>query len=153
MVAIEEPGKKIEESDIDKYCRIIGKKIPGDYRRFLLEYNGGRPEPDYFEIENHFEGEGNVAWFFRIESPVEATDLVWCYISIRDHIIGGYVPIAYSASSDEILLSLRSENFGEVWWYDNKRLWEGATGNDLYFKLADSFSDFLAKFKERPDWD
>ncbi len=50
----------LSEEDIQKFELVIGQQLPDEYRRFLLQHNGGHPEPSVFNIQGDMiTGKGN----------------------------------------------------------------------------------------------
>src|SRR6478735_4682764 len=45
------PAGPTSEADLASFERHIGHPLPPEYRGFLLEHNGGRPEPDAFLVD------------------------------------------------------------------------------------------------------
>jgi hypothetical protein len=47
-----EPGPRVSDADLDELECLVGFPLPSEYRSFLLEHNGGRPEacPTMFRI-------------------------------------------------------------------------------------------------------
>ena len=48
------------EEQISKFEKHIGHRLPSGYRNFLLEHNGGKPEPDAFKMNLWGEEEEDV---------------------------------------------------------------------------------------------
>jgi hypothetical protein len=42
-IPMTETGPRITADDVRRYERELGYELPGDYRRFLLDVNGGQP--------------------------------------------------------------------------------------------------------------
>lgn len=61
------------DSQISAFEAYIGHKLPPDYRQFLLQHNGGHPEPDAFLLNA---GYG------------EEEDIVMCFFPMRDLKLG-----------------------------------------------------------------
>src|SRR5690242_17137665 len=51
-VKIQESGRfgRCTERGVRAFERRIGRKLPADYSQFLLEHNGGTPEPSIVEV-------------------------------------------------------------------------------------------------------
>lgn len=67
------PAGPTTDAQVSALEAYIGHKLPEDYRRFLLEYNGGRPEPDAFLLNT---GNG------------DEEDIVMCFFPMRDLKLG-----------------------------------------------------------------
>ena len=67
------PAGPTNESEIAKFEELVGFRLPDDYRDFLLQHNGGCPEPDAFTLS---------IWGFDEE------DVVMCFFPMRDLSLG-----------------------------------------------------------------
>ncbi len=61
------------EDEIVKFEEHIGHRLPDDYREFLLQHNGGSPEPDAFTL---------------VMDEREEEDIVMCFFPMRDLSLG-----------------------------------------------------------------
>ena len=136
---------------IEEFEQSHGLSLPGSYKEFLLQANGGRPLTATFPIKglalNPF---GKVHFFFGIGAQLPVYDLVKTFDWFRHRIPAGIVPIACTAGSDYICLDLREEQ-GKVVYWDNRPFW--GTGiwreQDLYH-VADSFDEFITVMRSGP---
>jgi hypothetical protein len=67
------PAGPTTDAQIEAFEAYIGHKLPADYRQFLLQHNGGHPEPDAFLLNT---GCG------------EEEDIVMCFFPMRDLKLG-----------------------------------------------------------------
>ncbi|MEZ6138062.1 MAG: SMI1/KNR4 family protein [Pirellulaceae bacterium] len=67
------PAGPASESEIAVFETMIGHSLPEDYRRFLLEHNGGSPRPDAFTFNLFGRDEENI---------------VMCFFPLRDLSLG-----------------------------------------------------------------
>ena len=63
-IRIKDQGPKLSGQDIDSAEHDFGISFPKSYRRFLLEHNGGRPDPDTIDIPGHPQSPTDVQVFF-----------------------------------------------------------------------------------------
>lgn len=139
---IDNPGRSISESELDKISSEIGLELPTDYKDFLLTYNGGSPEPDAFPIKGHEEGVGTLQIFFGIDREIESSCLKWNYEEYKDRIPNSYLPIACSDTNDLICLVLSQNQYGSVVFWD--AMDEVSKDNlDNVYEIADSFTQLL----------
>jgi hypothetical protein len=149
-------GPVVTETDVAALEQRIDHRLPDDYRRFLLEVNGGR-----LAIENTtivLPGRGPftiVNMLFSLNDPNESNDLLrWA----MEKLSSSHSPlpsrdllfIGYDDGGGRILLALAGEHRGTVWFENtadprpedaNPRV-EWFKRRDMK-KLADSFEAFM----------
>jgi hypothetical protein len=144
-------GPHVTENDIAKLERHIGHRLPDDYRRFLVEVNGGR-------LDTH-EGfdDGIVHTLYMINATDESEDLL---ALAMDPIFRPLLPspdllrVGYDVGSRPILLALAGEHRGGVWFENTSNarpvgsnprvLWHDR--RDMK-KLANSFQEFMSSLQ------
>ena len=140
---MKELGPPLTEADIEWLEREISIRLPGEYRAFLLKYNGGRPSPGAFPIQglanNPF---GNIQVFFRIGGPIESSNLDWEYNVFAGRIPANLLAIACDDCGDLICLSLFGPDAGSVVFWDILNEPDEPTYANVY-PVADSFEEFL----------
>jgi hypothetical protein len=67
------PAGRTTDAQISAFETYVSYKLPTDYRQFLLQHNGGRPEPDAFVLKAHRGDE---------------EDIVMCFFPMRDLKVG-----------------------------------------------------------------
>ncbi|MGL5002547.1 MAG: SMI1/KNR4 family protein [Casimicrobium sp.] len=121
-------------------------KLPDDYKKFLLEFNGGKPEPDVIKVPGRRGGEAVIDRFFplrfRLENETVAFKKAQTY---RGRIPGEVLPVACDAAGNLFLLCVSGENVNQVFFWDHEREADGE--KQPYFDnmtfIADSFDSFL----------
>ena len=145
-------GPAVSEADVAGFEAQLGHALPEDYRRFLLEVNGGR-----LAMENKSFRYGNVNMLFSLNAADEGDDLLtWALherstsaLPSRDLLFVGY-----DDGGGLILVAVAGEHRGEV-WFENRSdpRPEGSNPRVLWFdrrdmkKLADSFEQFMGTLK------
>lgn len=144
-------GPHVMENEIETFEQKIGHRLPEDYRRFLLEINGGR-------LDTHtLFRDGIVHTFYSLNATREDNDLL---AEAMDPLSRSLLPnphllrIGYDAGSRPILLALAGEHRGEVWFENTSNarpvgsnprvLWHDR--RDMK-KLADSFQEFMSSLQ------
>ena len=94
----------------------IGSPLPPDYRRFLLEHNGGRPETEFWvdppgvSIDNFFSlGKRGLDSVY---------DLEWNRRTLG--LSSAYLPIATDAGGNALALCLIGDDAGAVYFWDHE---------------------------------
>lgn len=138
-------GKSVDEHQLRQWEQSAGYTLPKDYRIFLLKYNGGMVKP----------------WIFRHDHPqVAGSDREMLLDYLRDwqsvvessHLDTppdlatrppGHIDIGQDPGNGRILLSLRSEDHGNVvYWLPSYMAW-GEEPNNVVGFVARSFTEFL----------
>lgn len=145
-------GRRLSGNDIQELEAHIGIRLPGEYKAFLLEHNGGRPVPRAFPIEglanNPF---GVVLDFFGIDDPVESCNLDWNFESLKGRLPANLFPIACDDGDDLICLSLFGEDAGAVLFWDQHTEPPEPSYKNVY-RIAASFSEFIDGIRELPPY-
>ena len=143
MVTVFEQGKPITSEDIEQTEAKLGIPIPEPYRTFLLNNNGGRPEPDGLDIDGLSGDETAVRSFFAVKDADEINTIDYNLDLLRE----GYphknvLPIAVDISNGIFSLDLEEGKGFPVVYFE----WGGAWGNKPYEPLhvAADFNAFLS---------
>ncbi len=124
----------------------IGRRIPPDFRRFLLVHNGGRPEPDTFDILDWRGKPINgsfVQSFFGVNTGTNYNDLGFILDVYRDRLPPSLFPIGDDPGGNLICIETQISSAPIVFW-DHER--EGIA--NCVFRVADSFDTFLEQLYE-----
>jgi len=142
MVVISEQGRKISETEVTELERELGATLPDSYRRFLIEYNGGRPSPDIIDIVGLPGSPTDVQSFFSIGDEIESCDLIW-NLRLIDGRRTGFLPIACDSGGSRFCLRSAEGKKFEVAYLD---MMNGLSLGAQY-DVAPSFEAFLAKLR------
>ncbi len=128
---------EIELHDFEKENDI---RLPGDYRRFLLETNGGRPDPNNNVTPNTI-----VTYFLGMHNGDYYASLYKHIDMFRARLPLSTFPIATDPFGNLFLMSLHPEGHGHIYFWDHEREPEHQDGHyvDNCIFVAYSFSDFL----------
>lgn len=119
-----------------------GIKLPDEYRRFLLEYQGGNPEQYIFDFKHHNgRQDGAAICYFLGFYEDHSASLVVTYHGYQGHILHDLFPIAFDYGDNLICIGIGEDNFGKIYFWDH----DGET--DVYF-VANSITEFLALLHE-----
>ena len=149
---IEEPMEALSLQAIQDAEKALGVKFSNEYIQFLLKYNGGRPEPDGFDIEwqTHQEigqhwGTSMLSWFLSIYDGKSTNLLRYNQVTFRGRIPKETIAIAHDCGGNLILLGVTGEYKDKVlFWVKDYEVEEGEVpGFDNVGFLADSFDEFI----------
>lgn len=124
-----------------------GRKLPSDYRHFILTYFGGFPFPNRFDVFPDPWPE------FLDENPQAVFEFyTWEYvqnlISANYYFDGyprDYLIVGDAISPVHLLLGVREDNWGKIFlWYHSTDDWGGDVNNESGLVMAaDNFNDFI----------
>jgi len=149
--------------EIENLQRVLQVQLPEQYRRFLLQYNGGVPDPALnclYRIPQEFQSqfaEGFdlvvVHCFYFVKSPIEACALIGLNIDYRGRIPSDTIMIASDPFGDQFLLGVGKENTDRIYYWDHDS--EGFDPpEDMYHNVAQispSFERFIDSLEPNAD--
>jgi uncharacterized protein (TIGR02996 family) len=160
-VRFRDTGPALTGADLDRIERQLGITIPMEYLAFLLNYNGGVPEPGQFLLEgDEPEEHREVQWLLRIgaEGPGSNLPLEQVVTNLRRADAPGpmphdLLPIGEPATQDDVLfIGIAGNQQGRVYYF-NDYFFSYDAENQL--EIAPSFGHFLAmlgNYYDPPDW-
>ncbi len=144
-VTMTESHEPLGEDEVAALEQYLGSQLPSEYRTFLLAHNGGRPEPNAFEVED-YPGVGSILdWFLGIKEGVhnDISDHVEEY---RGRIPIDLLPIAYDPGGNLVCLAVSGPRTGSVYFWDHEGEEEAPSYRNVYL-IADRFDLFLDRLK------
>jgi hypothetical protein len=150
LSSVTSQNPKVGEERVQQFEREHGIHLPESYRGFLLENNGGHPEPDVFPIQG-FESNpfGVLQIFFGLSAVAKTSDLDWVLSDISPFVPAGILPIGCTEGGDFVCMDLRRRPHPIVYW-DRRPFWGTDIWNeaDLY-PIAKDFQQFLTLIHRR----
>ena len=114
-------------------------KLTDDYKKFLLEHNGGHPEPS---ISKH----SCVRYLFGLHNGPYHCNLVKRIKMYQGRIPEGIIPIASDPGGNLFCLALK-QNRGSVYFWDHEREEDEPSMNNMEIEST-SFNSFIEELKE-----
>ena len=149
-------GEQLYHDDIKKFEVRYALSLPEDYKRFLMERNGGTINGFYVtkefnekvpNINTGRKQQANVRRFFTLKKVA----IVYADIIDDPVLPTGLLPIADDPFGNYFILSTNCDNeYGSI-WFANHELWDEETGFWIYSKISDSFTDFLSSLSAFED--
>ena len=130
---------------IEEFENMISANLCHDYKKFLLEYNGGYPEKNAFDwvqknaIYENVVGGDDIRYFTSIQQSILD------YEYLRERMPNEFVQIADDNFSNRICLGIKGSYYGKVYFWDHD--WEAEDDEpptyDNLSLIANSFTDFI----------
>lgn len=131
------------EASLREFEHRLGKTLPDDYRRFLAEFNGGRPIPRNFDAIDGDDG-SLVHFFFTLDSNAPYYQLTKKIETYAMRVPDGLLPIACDDFGNLVLLDIGAKRVGDVSFWDHER--ENTEGDPYWDNIslvASSFTEFV----------
>jgi hypothetical protein len=148
MVQIFEHYGPLSETTLAEYENKWGCILPSDYRKFLLRFNGGYPEPDAFRFRNN-STRSLVDRFLGIHDR-EHSNLLKYLNTYTIRLPKNLFPVAHDPGGNLICLSVKGETTGKVYFWDHEN--EADEGEEPDYRnvylIADTFDEFLAGLQD-----
>jgi hypothetical protein len=144
---VKEHRGPIPEDRIQQFENRFGASLPEDYRAFLLQTNGGYPDPGGFAIRGTSDV-SQVSRFLALDG--ERWDDIEVYQDRYDgRIPAGWLPIGYDDFGNLLLLGLEGANRGRVAFWDHELERDDPVDADTPLtRLSSSFSSFVVGLRE-----
>lgn len=129
---------KLSLKDLKAFEREHNLKIPGLYREFLLNYNGGYVVPNVFYISTK-EGESALNVFYGIGNMYNNLEKKFDFF---DEILEiGFIPIASDSGGNQICLGINDDFFEKIYFWNHEQETDEPMEN-MHF-LAENINEFL----------
>jgi cell wall assembly regulator SMI1 len=119
-----EGAHAVTEAEIASFEQVAGMRLPDQYRAFLLQHNGAKPETNIFSTPDG--NESGVNEFIPMGELLSASQHI-------DGVIGRFLAVARDDCGNYVCLDLDSE--GEVFFWDHEQ--------PDKLRLAKSWNEFL----------
>ena len=130
----------------------IGSALPDDYRRFMSEFNGGRPEPSGFVFPTEDgKSDSAVRYFLTLDDREERYTIRDFLDRYSDRIPQKLLPIPCDSFGNLVLLDAGAKSAGAVCFWDHEAVcfWDHEKESmdeptwDNIADVASSFTNFL----------
>jgi hypothetical protein len=129
---------KVSLEQIENFEKTNNIELPKLYKNFLLEYNGGRVEPNVFKISSD-EGESVVNVFYGIGNM--KNNLEKKFEFFEEILEIGFIPIARDSGGNQVCLGIREEFNDQIFFWMHDEEYEEAMDNMHY--LAKNIKEFI----------
>jgi len=120
----------------------IARPLPASYRAFLLNHNGGTPEPDTIDIQDASFKTTDVQVLHGIDDEFTSCDLLSSWENLDGCKENQLLPVAHDSGGHSFALVVAEEEYGHVYYFDSTEI-----PPKPYF-VANDFDEFLSKIRE-----
>jgi hypothetical protein len=136
------------EEALNQLEALIGCALPDDYRRFMSEYNGGRPEPSGFVFATeHGNSDSSVRYFLTLDRAEDRYTIQEFMDRYDDRIPQKLLPIACDSFGNLILLDAGANLPGAGCFWDHEKESMDEPNWENISVVAQSFKEFLRILK------
>lgn len=132
----------LEAARLEAFESSIGARLPDDFRRFLIDHNGGRPALDHVLDA---EGDDSLACLdgaYGLHDGPESRRLESTFAALRDALPAGLVAFGNDPGGNQFCIGIAGEHRGRVYFWDHE-----AAG---LMPLGESFAEFLSRLGPDP---
>jgi len=140
-IALYEKNEPINIDDIKALENKMQIKFPQEYIAFMLEQNGGSPKKCEFDLPD--DSNSSVVNYFYPMGDMDG-NLEKKHFIFDGEIPENFITIGCDSGGNQILLRIKCENIGELYFWDHDV--DPEEGNNMHF-LAISLSEFLKILK------
>lgn len=128
----------------------IGYTLPDAYKKFLLQYNGGRPDTtnNVFYISQQ-SGSDILDFLYGINiTDFDCYDLFYYRSTMIGRMPMSLICIGGDPFGNQICISLAIDTYGRIYFWDHE-----LEGSENIFFLSNSFEEFVNSLEEEKDDD
>jgi len=159
-------GDKLKEADLKKFEKTLGTTLPDEYRKFLLKYNGGYPNPAFIDIpKNDYcrypDDMGTSVEFLcgiHKDPALVGIDLAYMidkYKITEQQMPDELLPIGGDIMVNLICIGLQGQYRNKVYYWDQDWAADPEKENQPFWKnvteISESFDKFLEDLHEAPE--
>lgn len=126
----------------------LGTRLPEEYRQFILDFNGGRPSPDCFELALRAGPyTGSVVDYFLSVDVADEMNIDNVLGWLRGRKPRALLPIASDPGANYVMLGIEGDVRGKVYFWNHE--WEPQNEQEWsnIDLIADSFDAFMSGLK------
>lgn len=132
------------EEALNQLEETIGSSLPPDYRRFLSDSNGGRPEASGFVFEtSDGMSDSSVRYFLTLDEREERYAIAEFLDQYSKRPSQKMLPVGCDSFGNIVLLDVGAKSVGAVCFWDHEQENMDEPTWDNIFVVAPSFSEFL----------
>jgi len=120
LTEIRQPGKQLDQDDVDVLNRRLISPVPDEYRDFLLQNNGGEPK-EYalnFDAKKLGVSGEELGYFYGIDT--ESENIIDTIDNLSHVLPKNLIPIVDTPGGNYFLLSVNPSTYGIIYYKDHE---------------------------------
>lgn len=144
------PFGELGTKALEDFEQIIQYRLPEDYRKYLLDFNGAEPINTICSISDD-EGETRIHGMLGIHDGPEYCRIESNFGDNNSTRKTGLLAFAYDQGGNDFCICLLPKHYGEVYFYDH----ESSYADDIVtlIKIADSFDCFIESLTSEEEYE
>jgi len=147
------PYGKLSLDKLEEFEKEIGVKLPDEYRKYLIQYNGAKFENNTFSLNWDKGNKSTIHSMYGIANKPK-------WFSIREQnpylydinvVKKGYLSIGSDGLGNQILIKLKWPNKGAIYFWDHEKPF--LRFKNVLLKQADSFIEFVDNLKKEETYE
>lgn len=150
-MVIQNSRHKIDDKELSDLETRLKMKLPNDYKKFLLQNNGGIPIPNVFDF---IDGDGQnsnslVHYFYAVYNDNGHDNLEnnYNFFKSERRIPSNILPIAEDPFGNMICISVSGDDYGKVYFWDHELEGQSESYDNISL-IASSFDEFINNLHE-----
>jgi hypothetical protein len=131
---------KLSETEVTDFENVNSIKLPLEYKQFLLDFNGGVPEPNRNLNPNTY-----VTCILGMHNGPYHASLYKHIDMFKERLPLSTFPIGTDPFGNLFIMTLHSESYGQIFFWaheEEPKIQDGHFTDNCYF-VANSFSEFV----------
>jgi CheY-like chemotaxis protein len=112
-------GIGLADADVAHLERVIASRLPPDYRKFLIDWNGGVPIPARFHVLGE---EREVARFYSLFAMSPLDDLETRHSALHKLVPDDLLAIGLDTKANLLCLGIGADTYGAIYYFSIDRL-------------------------------
>jgi len=135
----------------DEFCKKFDLNIPDDYRKFIIDENGGEPFKNSFLVETNKELVSIELLFGLVsEKRLQSCDVEKWMIELGSDLSVGMIPIGKDIYGNLFVLGTGTGfGFKGVFYWDVRRVFPQSTDRSNVYPLTKTFSEFTKQIEDQ----
>ncbi|HSG70511.1 MAG TPA: SMI1/KNR4 family protein [Planctomycetaceae bacterium] len=132
-----------EESSLSRFEQKFKTVLPYEYRSFLLRQNGGFPLNDVLFHVPELNEDVMLAMLYGVSDIPSQGTIEFEINDILEDLKGLLLPIGHDPGGNSILLGLKEEFLGRVYYWDSSYFFETSDDDLNTYLISETFNEFI----------
>lgn len=148
---IQNSRQKINNKELSDLESKLNITFPNDFKEFLLQNNGGIPNPNVFDFINRdgYNANSFVHYFYAVYDGNDYDSLESNYLlySSEKRLPSNIIPIAGDAFGNLICISISGDDYGKIYFWDHELEGQSESYDNMSL-IKNNFNEFISNLHE-----